>query len=587
MFLLLQITKEFGASATVRDYDGEFLLIEAALVLPSWMEPETAHNRVLIHDGRVHVIRPPTSPKEVGKYPSGKLSLEAALGHVRDSDLDTLAPRDVEAAIQKRLSGYPGKIAENTHRCRCFVPRKIAELLARAPSLIARAVESFYSRDPISSRVASKMERFDPATCVPVTVRFTRMTFAELVSQQFYPPKVFLPHVPQPTDPDHLAWQAGVKLACGFEMLAAEPRWRKMAEQYPDWTVETHDFEKDGQWLAFKRMLEARGYFGTEGADVNALERVAKEQYLLHSLPPSKPLGDPTEVVFNPGVLIAHLLSLPSLPDDALNREPADSEAWMTVEEDELEEMLQQRGASLSAEDLDATDRHDIVEPGSDDEEAGADSEGDEEDVEEEDSKELEKLRKLISGMSQFLDRDSGLDGVVFPGEKDDEAEENEDELERKFEELMDSDDEEGEPDVDLEGPEAKKRKAEPRLNPGRFAAAMRRTLNGERMADSDDESDEEEEGEADGQQGKGPGIAAYMDAMDAELAGTKLAEDFERVEPANGADSDEPRPVNLDLNLVKNILASFHAQEGLPGPATGLLAGLGVGGFKLPKEED
>ena len=559
----------------MRDYDGEFLLIEAAMVLPPWIEPDTSHNRLFIADGRLHIVRPPQSPKEVGLYPSGKLSLEDALKHVRNPDLDTFASAEIEAVIAVRVAGYPGKIGENTHRSRCFLPRKVAEILAREPRLVAPAVEAFYSWDPMSMRIASKMERFDPSTCVPVTVRFTRLTFAQLASQQFYPPKPFLPHVPPSSDRNFLAWQAGGKLACGFEMLAAEPRWRKLAEQFPDWMLEDHNFDADVKWDDFRRALESRGYFETTETDVRLLEKLAREQYLLHNLPPSKPRADPVEVVYNPAALIAHLISQPALDDSLLNHEPEDSEAWMTVEEDELEQILGAHGASLTAEDLDATDGDDILQK-DENGDGESDDEVDSDEDEADDSKELDKLRRLVSGMSEFLDRESGLGGAVFPGEQEDEDEDAED-LERKFEELMDSDDGEADDSIaDVVAVDAKRRRRdEPSLDPGKFASAMNRAM---RKADSDDESDSENGGE-------GPGIEAYMEAMDAELGQTKLADDFERMETTETG-SDELPPVNLDLNLVKNLLASFHAQDGLPGPATGLLAGLGVGKFKLPKEE-
>lgn len=40
--------------------------------------------------------------------------------------------------------------------------------------------------------------------------------------------------------------------------------------------------------------------------------------------------------------------------------------------------------------------------------------------------------------------------------------------------------------------------------------------------------------------------------------------------------------PVDVDVNLVKNLLDSFSSQEGLPGPASNLL---GLMGVKLPQD--
>lgn len=40
--------------------------------------------------------------------------------------------------------------------------------------------------------------------------------------------------------------------------------------------------------------------------------------------------------------------------------------------------------------------------------------------------------------------------------------------------------------------------------------------------------------------------------------------------------------PVDVDVNLVKNLLDSFSSQEGLPGPASNLL---GLMGLQLPQD--
>ena len=70
--------------------------------------------------------------------------------------------------------------------------------------------------------------------------------------------------------------------------------------------------------------------------------------------------------------------------------------------------------------------------------------------------------------------------------------------------------------------------------------------------------------------------IEGLFDQMDKELQSTSLADDFER--------DDKDAPVNLDLNLLKNALASFEAQEGLAGPISNMLGSLGV---SLPRLND
>ncbi len=46
----------------------------------------------------------------------------------------------------------------------------------------------------------------------------------------------------------------------------------------------------------------------------------------------------------------------------------------------------------------------------------------------------------------------------------------------------------------------------------------------------------------------------------------------------------DATRPVDLDLNLVQNLLASYSSQEGLAGPVTNLIGGMGL---TLPDDQD
>ncbi|KAJ2770380.1 hypothetical protein IWQ57_002688, partial [Coemansia nantahalensis] len=76
--------------------------------------------------------------------------------------------------------------------------------------------------------------------------------------------------------------------------------------------------------------------------------------------------------------------------------------------------------------------------------------------------------------------------------------------------------------------------------------------------------------------------MADVMDAMDDELAATNIGRSFDRHEP--GAAGDDMAEVNVDLNLVRNIVESFRAQEGLPGPAGTLL---GQAGIRLPPPRD
>ena len=72
--------------------------------------------------------------------------------------------------------------------------------------------------------------------------------------------------------------------------------------------------------------------------------------------------------------------------------------------------------------------------------------------------------------------------------------------------------------------------------------------------------------------------MEAYYAAMDSQLGGTAVYAGFD-VAPADDADGDAdgsaPPAINLDMNLVRNLLQSFAAQEAMDGPATTLLSSL------------
>ncbi|ORX45075.1 SGT1-domain-containing protein [Hesseltinella vesiculosa] len=83
--------------------------------------------------------------------------------------------------------------------------------------------------------------------------------------------------------------------------------------------------------------------------------------------------------------------------------------------------------------------------------------------------------------------------------------------------------------------------------------------------------------------------MAQLMEQMDQEMAThEKLAASFERqqgLEETAGKEreEDETTPVDIQLNLVKNVLESFKGQQGLPGPAGNLLRQFNIA---LPRDE-
>ena len=90
--------RQRDASITVRDADGELLLIEAAYCLPRWLTPEVALNRVFLRQGEVRLVPKAVAPRA----PQEPLQLSRALPAVR-ADTPALRCAAVTAAVRARV----------------------------------------------------------------------------------------------------------------------------------------------------------------------------------------------------------------------------------------------------------------------------------------------------------------------------------------------------------------------------------------------------------------------------------------------------------------------------------------------------
>lgn len=220
VYMLLELSKQF-ADAWIRIYDtdGEFLLIEAANALPKWLNPEIAENRVWINNGHLRII-----PLDEGTT-SRNLSLQDALSFIEKQRDKLIISPFVEDEAFYRIREYPSAISSCFHHALITIPRGLAYILHRSPSYISPAIEAFYIRDPISVRPLATKDistlNFPPEDFVTISVKFTKIGFAQLRSQIFGPPPAWTGVIPRMRDPKA---EMGMKLACGFEMLLADPQ---------------------------------------------------------------------------------------------------------------------------------------------------------------------------------------------------------------------------------------------------------------------------------------------------------------------------------------------------------------------------
>lgn len=232
VYLIRELTKQFPCLwARLSDSDGEFLLIEAANVLPKWLSPENDAHRAWIHGGHLRII---PQNNELG-MPSGTITLPQAVDTIRTATDSLVYSAFIEAEAFYRLEKYPGQVQESMHHALVTIPRRLAYLLHELPKAIAPAVEAFYLRDPIAlkpllSETTEKLV-FPPTDLVKVSVQFTKVLYAQLLSQHFSPPPAWQAtfaslgagpnHDGGGTDQkEYSMLELGMKVTCGFEMLA-------------------------------------------------------------------------------------------------------------------------------------------------------------------------------------------------------------------------------------------------------------------------------------------------------------------------------------------------------------------------------
>jgi hypothetical protein len=226
------LTKKFDDLwVKVVDSDGEFLLIEASGTLPSWLKPEVADNRVWINDGQLKIIKPASASRS-SKRSEEKLSATQARGIILSEPKRLMHSISMEEEAFFRLRNYPAQIAENMHHAMVAVPRKLAYLLHQKIAYIAPAVEAFYLRDPIALKPLQKKDNkgnltIPPEDFVTVSVKFPRVAYAQIKSQEFPPPTVFSDFMHANIDSKaHARADTGMKITCGFEMLLSDKQYQ-------------------------------------------------------------------------------------------------------------------------------------------------------------------------------------------------------------------------------------------------------------------------------------------------------------------------------------------------------------------------
>ena len=322
VYLLREISKRFGdAWIRVSDADGEFLLIEAASVLPKWLKPEIAENRVWINGGHLRIVPRDMvhGSSRVASTASDHVTEEAVLAWISKEPASLLHLPKLEEEAFYRLRNYPEQIKESMHTTNVLIPRNLAFVLHHVPAHISAAVDAFYLRDPISLRPLQPKSTlplcFPPDDLVCVSAIFTRVSYAQLKSQEFATPAKWQEAIRSTMKPAvQSRVDTGMRTCCGFEMLMADPQnqdkrsvreiklllddiesgeerlptdaeisaWPKREDSEKWLDVHFEDFERE---LAVRNstetISEVPGHFGDRGAQDNLRKIVERfEQFL-------------------------------------------------------------------------------------------------------------------------------------------------------------------------------------------------------------------------------------------------------------------------------------------------------------------
>ena len=232
VFLLRELAKQFPQVwIRVVDSDGQFLLIEAANVLPIWLNPEIADFRVWMNQDQLLII-PVDSPGGKSRrleLETDSLDLPAALNFIQDTSSGMLHSTKIQDEAFYRLQKYPQAIADNFHHALARVPRNLAYILHENPACISPAVEAFYLRDPIAMRRLQSKDTgkltFPPSDFVTLSIKFTKAGFAQVTGQTWSAPVSWKSASSAKGDARAKAYaELGMKIACGFEMLVSDPQ---------------------------------------------------------------------------------------------------------------------------------------------------------------------------------------------------------------------------------------------------------------------------------------------------------------------------------------------------------------------------
>jgi hypothetical protein len=546
-FLLQSLTAARpDTSCRIVDADGELLIIEAALAAPRWLSPSNAENRCWLRKGQVHILPKPKPPEPE------HVSCKEALERLRRAGAQMVAKDKVQHAISSRLEGYPKRALElSTHVARAVVPATVARLLIAYPQLTSVALDNLplpatqeLSRlrkalSGVEASIRFDCESLSENDMICIGVRLTRCQYARLMGLRCQLPQRFTQRNWQPPkgQTDDKSRRVGAMLCAGLDAAFLQAsQSATLALRWPNSKLNGSLFPETLPWLQdpqfSKHTAELRENFDCESLLV---KRAFEQQRDL-------------DEEFRPALIAAMRKdAVKSIDISRYWRDEDDSEEWLQVSAEEIDQEMQRR-----QEEFDSYDRKRAASHGG---EAAGRAEAAASAMPEKLREELASMGKEISGM---LQRTSHLDGVEASLGASNSAKEKE---------ISDSDSE-GSDEIDVLGmeeePDMPSGSDEEEEEVGMTAEEMHKY-----MAALDEQLEEHEgfEEQANPEAGKHAGYGG-----EAAEQGLPLGSHHIRV--------DATEPLDLDLHAMEHMLASYCAEHHFePGPASLLLGELGLAG--------
>nr|VWO94110.1 Uncharacterized protein [Ganoderma boninense] len=412
VWLLRELSSKWDLVISIFDSDGEFLLIEAAEELPSWVTPTNAENRVWIHNSRLHLvplshISPPSSKTRRRKYVSRRDSDDED-NIAEDQDEDELIT--ATDAVKLVRESYPTALRQHTHVTKAYLPVDVTKALAVNPSFVQKAVETFYTRDALQLRASQKMSRFPPEPANLVSVKMTRTAYAQLIGQKFHPPKVFGRWAEREGTKEWRWRDVGMKIACGFEMLYQESKSRKETTSInfdgsPASLAALKDsLRRNPEYAQYIQRLVSAGYFKgeLEGSQLwVTLESQAASAFVAARR--DDDASRPSFATLVQAAIVQYKDDRPSPPCEE------DSDEWLNVDVTDLDATLEKtlHGERVNGKE-NITDAMDV-----DDDENRVTK------------LQAERLRDLAHKVEDFLEGEGDLEGARFADEAFSDDEDN------------------------------------------------------------------------------------------------------------------------------------------------------------------